>query len=91
MRIDFDQAVAQPHAISGELLGERRWRAAVLQPVFITVPRTGDAAVDDATLADRAVLMRADIGQCADPVTVAKYRNALAIRRGDDARALVGD
>ena len=55
------------------------------------MPRAGDAAVDDAALADRAVLMRAQVRQRADPRAVAKHRNAFAAGRRDDARRLVGD
>ena len=59
-------AALDPHAVGGELLGERRRRAAVREPVLIAVPRAGDAAVDDAALADRPVLVRAKIGERAD-------------------------
>ena len=65
-RVDFDDAAVDPHAIGRELLGERRRRAAVRQPVLIAVPGAGDAAVDDAAFADRAVLVGAEIGQRAD-------------------------
>src|SRR3954454_16277288 len=55
------------------------------------MPGTGDAALDDAAFADRAILMRAKITDRADLCTVAKYGDAFATRCGHDARALVGD
>src|SRR5262249_28854493 len=90
-RVDFEDAVAQPHRIGREHLGERRRRAAVLEPVLKAVPRAGDAAVDDAALAERPVLMGAQIGERADQRAVAEHGDALTARRGDDARGLVGD
>src|SRR6185369_9039670 len=68
---------------------EWRRRAAVRQPVLIAVPGTGDAAVDDTALADRPVLVRAQVGQRADLVTVAEHRDAFAVARHDDTRAFV--
>ena len=91
VRIDLDQAVAQPHAVGREPLGEGRRRAAVLEPVLVAVPRAGDAAVDDAAFAERAVLVRAEVRQRADLVAVTEHRDALAVRRRDDARGLVRD
>jgi len=44
--------------VGGQPLGERR-RAAIDEPVLIAMPGTGDAAVDDAAFADRAILMGA--------------------------------
>src|SRR5712691_12954262 len=90
-RVDLDDAVAQAHAVGDEHLGERRRGAAVLEPVLIAVPRAGDAAVDDAAFAERAVLVGAQVGQRADARAVAKDRDALAARRRHDARGLVGD
>src|SRR6266571_3487068 len=55
------------------------------------MPGTGDAAIDDAAFADRTILMGAEIGERADRGAVAKHGDALATRRGHDARALVGD
>src|SRR4051812_32487355 len=85
VRIDLDHTLAQPDAIRGEFLGERRRGAAVLQAVLVAVPRASHQPVDDAAFAERSILVCADIGQRANPVTVAEHRNALAIRRGDDA------
>ena len=48
-RVHLDRAAIDPNAISRELLGEGGRRAAVLQPVLKTVPRTGHEAIDDAT------------------------------------------
>src|SRR4051812_15774002 len=90
-RIDLDYAARHTDPMGDELLGERRRRAAVRQPVLIAVPRTGDAAVDDTAFAERTVLMSAQIGNGADLVAVAEDRDALAPRRGDDAGALVGN
>src|SRR5262249_50891001 len=45
-RVDLDHAMRNAHAVGDELLGERRRRAAVLQPVLVAVPRAGRAAVD---------------------------------------------
>src|SRR5262245_37088349 len=58
-RIDLDHAIGDSHPIGGELLGERRRRATVIEMILVAMPRAGDAAVDDAALADRTVLMRA--------------------------------
>src|SRR5262249_54437959 len=90
-RVDFEDAVAQAHRVGREQLGERRRRAAGFRPVLKAVPRAGDAAVDDAALAERTVLMGAQIGERADARAVAKHGDTLAARRGDDARGLVGD
>src|SRR5262249_14173797 len=48
--VDLDHAMRNAHAVGDELLGERRWRAAVLQPVLVAVPRAGHTAVDYAPL-----------------------------------------
>src|SRR5581483_8682055 len=80
-----------PHTVSRELFGERGRRAAVLEAILIAVPGTGHAAVDDAALSDRAVLVRAEIGERADLVPVAKNRDALSAGRADDPRRLVRD
>src|SRR5262245_49479649 len=77
------------HAVGDELFGERRWRAAVLQPVLVAVPGAGHAAVDDAPFADRPMLVGAKIGECPDLCAVAEDCDAFAIRRRDDAGALV--
>src|SRR5262249_33949901 len=45
-RVHLDHAMRNAHAVGDELLGERRRRAAVLQPVLVAVPRAGHAAVD---------------------------------------------
>ena len=66
-------------------------RAAVGEAVLVAVPRAGHEAVEDAAFAERAVLVGAEIGQRADLVAVAKHRDALAVRRDDDAGAFVGD
>src|SRR5215467_14990761 len=88
-RVDLDHAMRNAHAVGDELLGERRWRAAVLQPVLVAVPRAGHTAVDDAPLPDRPVLVGAKIGECPDLRAVAEDCDAFAIRRRDDAGALV--
>src|SRR5580704_12346205 len=89
-RVDFDRTGAQAHPVSAELLGERRRRAAVLEPILEAVPRTSHAAVDDAAFADRAVLVGAQVGQCTDPSSVAKNRDALAARGRNNPGSLVG-
>src|SRR5215831_12060231 len=83
-RVDLDHALRNAHAV-GELLGERRRRAAVLQPVLVAMPRAGHAAVDDAPLADRPILVGAEIRECPDLRAVAEDCDAFAIRRRDDA------
>src|SRR5262249_13882629 len=60
-RVDLDHAMGNAHAVGDELLGERRRRAAVLQPVLVAVPRAGHAAVGDAPLPDRPILVGAKI------------------------------
>src|SRR6266516_595110 len=87
--VDLDHAMRNAHAVGDELLGERRRRAAVLQPVLVAVPRAGHAAVDDAPLADRPILVGAKIGKRPDLRPVAEHRDAFAVRRRDNAGALV--
>ena len=55
-----------------DLLGERRRRGAGLRKVLIAVPGAGDAAVDDLAFAQRAVLVRAHVGDRGDPAIVLK-------------------
>jgi hypothetical protein len=43
VRVDFYRTGAQAHPVSAELLGERRRRAAVLEPILEAVPRTSHA------------------------------------------------
>src|SRR6516165_9544188 len=88
-RVDLDDAVRNAHAVSGDLLGERRRRAAIRQSVLVTVPWAGHIAVDDAPLADRPILMGAKIGERPDLRPLAEDRNALAVGRRDDTCALV--
>lgn len=54
------------------------------------MPRAGHAAIDDAPFSDRAILVRAQIGERADLVAVAKDGDPLAAGRNDNAGALVG-
>src|ERR1700752_4556739 len=89
--IDLDHALTQPHPVGRELLGERGRRAAIGEAVLVAMPRARDEAVKDAAFAERAVLVGAEIGQRADLVAVAEHRDALAVRRDNDARPLVGD
>src|ERR1700745_2900454 len=88
-RVDFDHAMRNAHAVGDELFGARRWRPAVLQPVLVAVPGAGHAAVDDAPFADRPILVGAKIRERPDLRSVAEHRDAFAIRRRDDADALV--
>src|SRR6266404_4130309 len=88
-RVDLDRAAPQAHPVGRELFGEWRRRATVLEPILEAMPRTGDAAVDDAAFANRAVLVGAKIGQRPDPRSVAKNRDALAARDRNDPRSLV--
>src|SRR5215831_14956287 len=90
-RVDLDHAMRNAHAVGDKLLGERRRRAAVLQPVLVAVPRAGHTAVDDASLADRPILVGAKIGKRPDLRSVAEDGNAFAVRRSDNARPLVRD
>src|ERR1043166_8676932 len=90
-RIDLDHAARQAHAIGDELLRERRRRTAVLQSVLVAVPGAGHATVDDAALAERPVLVGAEIRERADLAAVAEHRNAFAAARRDDAGAPVRD
>src|SRR5262245_36664280 len=58
---------------------------------MVAVPRAGHTAVDDAPLADRPILVGAKIGKRPDLRAVAEDGNAFAVRRSDNARALVRD
>src|SRR5262249_9610553 len=80
-RVDLDQAMHNAYAVGNELLGERRRRAPVLQPVLVAVPGTGHAAVDDAPFADRPLLVGAKIRKRPDLRAVAEDCDAFAIRR----------
>ena len=80
-----------PYAKCRQLFGEGRRRTAVGEAVLKAVPGAGDAAIDDASLAKRSVLMRAEIGQCADLVAVAEHRDPLAAGSANDARGAVRD
>src|SRR6516165_11692084 len=77
------------HAVGDELFVERGRRAAVLQPVLVAVPGAGHAAVDDAPFADRPMLVSAKIRERPDLRAVAEHRDAFAVRRRDNAGALV--
>src|SRR5262249_48772152 len=88
-RVDLDHAMGDAHAVSDELLGEGRRRATIRQSVLVAVPRAGHTAVDDASLADRPILVGAKIGERPDLRAVAEDRNAFAVRRSDNARPLV--
>src|SRR5262249_25102685 len=90
-RVDLDHAARNAHAVGNELLGERRRRAAVLQPVLVAVPWAGHAAVDDASLAERPILVGAKIGECPDLRAVAEDCDAFAVWRSDNARTFVRD
>src|SRR6185295_20282826 len=89
--IHLDDAVVDAHRIGGELLAEGRGRAAVGEAIFVAVPGASDASVDDASLPDRPVLVRAHVGERADGGPVAEHRNALAAGARHDARRLVGN
>src|SRR5215467_3731272 len=71
-RVDFDHAMRNAHAVGDELFGERRRRAAVLQPVLVAVPGAGHAAVDDTPFADRPMLVGAKIRKRPDLRAVAE-------------------
>jgi hypothetical protein len=79
------------HAVGDELLGKRRRRAAVLQPVLVAVPRAGHTAVDDTSLADLPILVGAKIRERPDLRAVAEDCDAFATSRRDDTGALVWD
>src|SRR5262249_51530101 len=85
----LDHAMGNAHAVGDELLGARRRRAAAPQPVLVAVPRAGHAAVDDAPLPDRPILVGAKIGKRRDLCPVAEDGNAFAVGRRNDASALV--
>ena len=63
---------------------------AVLGPELETMPRAGDTSVDDAAFAEWSVLMRADIGDGRNPVTISENGDPFAVK-GDDARLMVGN
>src|ERR1051326_6800554 len=76
--------------VRGDHVVEGRRRAARLGPVLVAMPRAGDAPVDNPPLAERAVLVAADVGDAAQLVPVAEYRDPLA-PHDRDARAALGD
>src|ERR1041385_5759529 len=75
--------------VRGDHVVEGRRRAARLGPVLVAMPRAGDAPVDNPPLAERAVLVAADVGDAAQLVPVAEYRDPLA-PHDRDARAALG-
>ena len=77
--------------MSRELLGEGGRRAAVLQPVLKTVPRTGHEAIDDATFADWTALVGAHISDRPDPCAITEYRDTLSAAACDNASPFVRD
>src|SRR5262249_55869645 len=90
-RVALDHAMGGAHAVSDELLVQRRRRPAIRQPVWRAVPRAGHTAVDDVPLPYRAILVGAKIGECPDLRAVAENCNAFAVRRSDNARTFVRD
>lgn len=89
-RIDQDPLALDSQPERRHPLGEGRRRGAVLRPVLIAVPRARDAAVDDPALAQRPVLMLADVRERRQPPLVAEDRHALAADR-DHGGAPLGD
>src|SRR5262245_22693371 len=77
-RVNVDAAGNDSHVEGGDLLGERRRRGSSVGSVFVAVPRTDDAAIDDLALAERPVLMLADVGDRRDLAVVFEDRDALA-------------
>ena len=85
-----DAAVDDAGAVGFDLLRKRRRGGAGFGEVLIAVPGAGDAAVDDLALAERAVLMAAEVGDGGDLAVVAEDGDAFAAER-HDAGAFFGD
>src|SRR5258708_3448282 len=75
--VEQDTALHDGQPIGRDALGERRRRLAVLRAILPAVPRTGDAAVHDLALAQRAALVGADIRHRRHLAAVTEDRDAL--------------
>ena len=79
-RIEPDTPFQDPDIVGAHFFFEGRRRAAIVRQVLIAVPGTGDAAVDDAALAQRPTLMAAHIRYGGDLVAIAEDGDALVMR-----------
>src|ERR1044071_1045895 len=59
--INKDPSVLHPHVERRNLLGKRRRRCTRVWQILVTVPRTGNAAVDDPAFAEGTILVLADV------------------------------
>src|SRR5438552_13045220 len=80
-------AILHTNVECGNFLDERRRRRTGVRLILIAVPRTGDAAENNFALAERAVLMLADVRYGGDLSVVFENRHAFA-GEADDARAV---
>src|SRR5436189_3056509 len=89
-RMEEDLVADHARAEGRNLFGKWRRRRAGLGQVLITMPRTSDAAVDDLALAERPVLMTADVRHRGNAPIVFEDGDPLASAR-HDTRALLRD
>ena len=82
--------VIHAHVERRNFLHERRRRSTCRRDVLITVPRTGDAAVENFALAERPVLVLADVRDGRDFAVVFEDGDALS-RQADDTSAVLWD
>ena len=89
-RVHKDRSSDDLDPESRGLFFEWRRSRSGLRLILVAVPRAGNAAIDDAPLPERSVLMLANIGDRRDLAIVAKDRNALT-RERYDSRAFLDD
>ena len=79
MGINPNLIVETTYRVSFYLFFERRGRLTVLGQILVAMPRTGDAAVDNFALAERAVLVATQIAYCRKLTLIAEDRNIFAV------------
>jgi hypothetical protein len=90
-QIDEDTAVLNTDAVGGDALVEGGRRLAIVRVEFPTVPRAGDAAVDDLALTERSPLVGTDVRHCRDLTVVTEHRYSFATGKANDLRPVVRD
>src|SRR6266571_153206 len=83
-------AIPHTHIECRNFLDERRRRRAGVRMILVAVPRTSDAAENNFALAERAVLMLADVRDGGNLSVVFENRHAFA-GEADDAGAVFGN
>ena len=88
--MDEHSTAFHAHVERGDSLDKRRRRDAGVRQVLVAVPWTSNATIENFTLAQRAVLVLADVRNCGDFAVLCEDRDALA-RQADDSSAFLRD